>query len=184
MLFSDVLIKIFILFKISFCMKFSRYKSHSSPPCRSIPLTLHFAHGHSPYNLFATALRLCEHIEICVLSLHGSLLSCKWRWRDSNSWPPACKAGALPTELHPQRIILFSLSYFPIFSQLNSNFISFTFVKVRERLRTKFIHRLWLEFIKLLSIRQPPTLPHRLQCSTLGRLSLNHRVRDENGCVP
>ena len=30
-----------------------------------------------------------------------SLLS--WRWRDSNSWPPACKAGALPTELHPQR---------------------------------------------------------------------------------
>ena len=27
----------------------------------------------------------------------------KWRWRDSNSWPPACKAGALPTELHPHR---------------------------------------------------------------------------------
>ena len=26
----------------------------------------------------------------------------KWRWRDSNSWPPACKAGALPTELHPR----------------------------------------------------------------------------------
>ena len=32
LLFSDVLIKIFILFKISFCMKFSRYKSHYSPP--------------------------------------------------------------------------------------------------------------------------------------------------------
>ena len=27
-----------------------------------------------------------------------------WRWGDSNSWPPACKAGALPTELHPQNI--------------------------------------------------------------------------------
>ena len=27
--------------------------------------------------------------------------SSEWRWRDSNSWPPACKAGALPTELHP-----------------------------------------------------------------------------------
>ena len=26
-----------------------------------------------------------------------------WRWRDSNPWPPACRAGALPTELHPQR---------------------------------------------------------------------------------
>ena len=24
-----------------------------------------------------------------------------WRRRDSNSRPPACKAGALPTELHP-----------------------------------------------------------------------------------
>ena len=31
---------------------------------------------------------------------HGSLLS--WRLRDSNSRPPACKAGALPTELYPQ----------------------------------------------------------------------------------
>ena len=32
--------------------------------------------------------------------------------------------------------------------------------------------------------RQPPALPHRLQCSTIGRLRLNHRVRDGNGCVP
>ena len=31
---------------------------------------------------------------------HCSLLS--WRLRDSNSRPPACKAGALPTELSPQ----------------------------------------------------------------------------------
>ena len=28
----------------------------------------------------------------------------KWRIRDSNSWPPACKAGALPTELYPQMV--------------------------------------------------------------------------------
>ena len=33
-------------------------------------------------------------------------------------------------------------------------------------------------------IRQPPTLPHRHQCSTIGRLGLNHRVRDGNGCYP
>ena len=32
--------------------------------------------------------------------------------------------------------------------------------------------------------RQPPALPYRLQHSTIGRLGLNHRVRDENGCVP
>ena len=25
-----------------------------------------------------------------------------WRWTGSNRWPPACKAGALPTELHPR----------------------------------------------------------------------------------
>ena len=33
-------------------------------------------------------------------------------------------------------------------------------------------------------IRQPPTLPYRLQYSTIGRAGLNHRVRDGNGCVP
>ena len=36
----------------------------------------------------------------------------------------------------------------------------------------------------LLLFRQPPALPHRLQCSTIGRPGLNLRVRDENGCVP
>ena len=25
-----------------------------------------------------------------------------WRWGDSNPWPPACRAGALPAELHPR----------------------------------------------------------------------------------
>ena len=25
-----------------------------------------------------------------------------WRWWDSNPWPPACRAGALPAELHPR----------------------------------------------------------------------------------
>ena len=33
-------------------------------------------------------------------------------------------------------------------------------------------------------IWQPPTLPHRLQCSTIGRPGLNHRVRDGYGCFP
>ena len=31
---------------------------------------------------------------------------------------------------------------------------------------------------------RPPTLPCRLQHSTIGRSGLNHRVRDGNGCVP
>ena len=33
-------------------------------------------------------------------------------------------------------------------------------------------------------IWQPPTFPYRYQYSIIGRLSLNHRVRDENGCLP
>ena len=32
--------------------------------------------------------------------------------------------------------------------------------------------------------RQPPAFPDRLQPSIIGRLGLNHRVRDGNGCDP
>ena len=34
-----------------------------------------------------------------------------WRWWDSNPWPPACRAGALPAELHPHFVgcLLFSV---------------------------------------------------------------------------
>ena len=37
---------------------------------------------------------------------------------------------------------------------------------------------------KPVPIRQPPALPCRLQHSTIGRSSLNHRVRDGYGCFP
>ena len=40
------------------------------------------------------------------------LSRCSWRWRDSNPWPPACKAGALPTELHPHRVFFIYFSSF------------------------------------------------------------------------
>ncbi len=40
------------------------------------------------------------------------------------------------------------------------------------------------DVIIFILIRQPPALPYRLQYSTIGRLGLNHRVRDGNGCVP
>ena len=33
-------------------------------------------------------------------------------------------------------------------------------------------------------IWQPPTFPYRHQYSIIGRLSLNHRVRDVDGCFP
>ena len=34
-----------------------------------------------------------------------------WRWRDSNPWPPACRAGALPAELHPHGLDLLSFRF-------------------------------------------------------------------------
>ena len=40
-----------------------------------------------------------------------------WRWRDSNSWPPACRAGALPTELHPRSFF----QLFRVFGPWKSN---------------------------------------------------------------
>ena len=41
-----------------------------------------------------------------------------------------------------------------------------------------------LVLIKKNMWRHPPTLPYRLQYSTIGRPGLNHRVRNGNGCVP
>ena len=48
----------------------------------------------------------------------------------------------------------------------------------------RFPFLLYEYLIVFVVIRQPPALPYRFQHSTIGRLSLNHRVRDENGCLP
>ena len=50
------------------------------------------------------------------------------------------------------------------------------------RIKTVFIPSSLVNVLFL--IWRPPALPHRLQCSTIGRPGLNHRVRDGNGCVP
>ena len=50
-----------------------------------------------------------------------------WRWGESNSWPPACKAGALPAELHPHLKVVTSH-----FAGRRQNFLlSFPFLKVQ-----------------------------------------------------
>ena len=41
-----------------------------------------------------------------------------------------------------------------------------------------------LSYNPVYKIWQPPALPRRLQRSTIGRLGLNHRVRDVYGCFP
>ena len=47
-------------------------------------------------------------INIMLVYFFKRLFPFKWRLRDSNSWPPACKAGALPTELNPHIIFFFT----------------------------------------------------------------------------
>ena len=53
-----------------------------------------------------------------VLRPLGSLATPWWRWWDSNPWPPACRAGALPAELHPHFLNEFRFS--PIFQDLGT----------------------------------------------------------------
>ena len=48
----------------------------------------------------------------------------------------------------------------------------------------RFPFLLYEYLIVFVVIRQPPALPYRFQHSTIGRLRLNHRVRDGNGCFP
>ena len=37
-----------------------------------------------------------------------------WRWWESNPWPPACRAGALPAELHPHFLNEVLLSFLTV----------------------------------------------------------------------
>ena len=55
--------------------------------------------------LFASSSHIWKQAFICS----SSRKTLEWRRRDSNSWPPAWKAGALPTELRPQ--LLFRAGY-------------------------------------------------------------------------
>ena len=55
-----------------------------------------------------------------VRSNHLSYAPLWWRLRESNPWPPACKAGALPAELNPR--IFFSEVFPEAPSKLNNNF--------------------------------------------------------------
>ena len=133
--FSDVLIEIFVLHRY-----FSQYLSlyevfnvHSLRKAKPLEVSLKLLYQSTFIsNAFGSG------------QLHSFMFLTEWRWRDSNSWPPACKAGALPTELHPH------LEY------------------------SKFFFLIW----------QPPAFPYRLQYSIIGRLGLNHRVRDVYGCFP
>ena len=59
--------------------------------------------------------------------------------------------------------------------------ISFGFI---SQMRTKVFYSQLTDKLFFFKIWRPPAFPHRLQCSIIGRLGLNHRVRDGNGCCP
>ena len=61
-------------------------------------------------NSFAT--QTCTHRKRCWTRGFSPIILPWWRWWDSNPWPPACRAGALPAELHPHLLNEFRFSPF------------------------------------------------------------------------
>ena len=62
--------------------------------------------NHRPHAYQACALTTWAMSPCCYLGVSLRLVPSSfrkwWRWTGSNRWPPACKAGALPAELHPR----------------------------------------------------------------------------------
>ena len=99
-----------------------------------------------------------------VRSNHLSYEPIWWRWTGSNRWPPACKAGALPAELHPHTVLqgLFS---FPTWTS-----------KIKQRFSKKGLQRRISSLSDLRSLNDvthslllrkeviQPHLPIRLPC--------------------
>ena len=61
-----------------------------------------------------------------------------WRWRESNPWPPACRAGALPAELHPHKGFAWLFQWSADFSaadhwQLNNKILSHSLARYASR---------------------------------------------------
>ena len=151
--FSDVLIEIFVLHRY-----FSQYLSLYEV------FNVHSLRKAKPLEVSSKLLYQSTFISNAFGSgqLHSFMFLTEWRWRDSNSWPPACKAGALPTELHPHMGLSGLEPPTSRLSGVRSNRLSY----------------------KPISIWQPPAFPYRHQYSIIGRFRLNHRVRDVDGCFP
>ena len=87
-----------------------------------------------------------------------------WRWWDSNPWPPACRAGALPTELHPH-VVFVALSY--SFNELQWSFTeNWTTIYVRFVLLSDDL-RVMPSAVLLRKEVIQPHLPIRLPCYDL-----------------
>ncbi len=71
-----------------------------------------------------------------------------WRWGESNSWPPACKAGALPAELHPHICLIFHQRKFVQVVRLSDRRV-YSYARERKRAR-------WANLVGLSGL-EPPT---------------------------
>ena len=58
-----------------------------------------------------------------------------WRWWDSNPWPPACRAGALPAELHPHFV---GLSHYLLLKDPS---------KLNNELKVRILHSLTTDIV-------------------------------------
>ena len=66
-------------------------------------------HGHRAgtrccHSLHSTCWKLKNNYWKSSIFILQSSIKKWWRWTGSNRWPPACKAGALPAELHPHSV--------------------------------------------------------------------------------
>ena len=66
-----------------------------------------------------------------------SLSACAdwWRWWGSNPWPPACRAGALPAELHPRFRVAFA------FSKISQALACWSLKIEQQKFHTRFLCR-------------------------------------------
>ena len=84
-----------------------------------------------------------------------------WRWWDSNPWPPACRAGALPTELHPHLVFFVALCLF--FQWASSHSLKIEQQSITSYTPIKSPSCLWLAVLLRKEVIQPH-LPIRLPC--------------------
>ena len=75
-------------------------------------------------------------------------------------------------------VFLFFVAQIPVESFLLSSGLFLRICGFQGASRLSAVHAVLIESWR------PPALPHRLQCSTIGRAGLNRRVRHGYGCFP
>ena len=119
-------------------------------------------------------------IRLCFVSSMKFSRFMWWRRGESNSWPPACKAGALPAELRPHEHISFSFSQLcvirrpaPRRTQVQSAVPSSSFLDLTEIKRN--IHEIYnrqsISIQKLVGLRGLGPLTSRLSGVRSNQLS-------------